>query len=167
TEIYPLSLHDALPISNWNCEPTRGASLIAIETRASATNPARVACSTLSRNQSTSSRQASPGACTAIGITLLGRPSRVRACTGTKHPNGASAGTRNAICSTPLQQADPLARTSSAGLPPTNRSSAVSPRPVPQRATVPPGAASGLPFAAGSASGAVSLEKKQIGRAHV
>ena len=91
---------------------------------------------------------------------MLGRPSRVRACTGTKHPSGESAGTRNAICSTPLQQAALLVRTSSAGLPPTNSSSAVSPRPVPQSVTVSPGAASGLRFASGIASGAVALEKK-------
>src|ERR1039458_6909329 len=97
-----------------------------------------------------------------MGTALLGRPSGVRACTGTKQPGGAPAGTRNSICSTPLQQTAPVARTPSAGLPPPTRPNAASPKPVPHSVTVSPGAASGLCFAAGSASGAVSLEKKPV-----
>ena len=89
---------------------------------------------------------------------LLGRPSRVRANTGTKQPNGVPAGTWKATCSTPLQHSAAATRTFSAGLPPTTTSMGVRPTPVPHSVTVSPAAASALRLAAGKDSGAVSLE---------
>src|ERR1035438_1850141 len=97
-----------------------------------------------------------------MGTALRGRPSGARASTGTKQPGGAPAGTRNSICSTPLQQTAAAARTLAPGVPPTRRAIAASPTPVPHSVTVSPGAASGLRLAAGSASGAVSLEKNPV-----